>query len=204
MNISKKQAPKLIRLCCIALLIVLGLASSVQSETVSENDSARKQAEYQVKALFLYNFANFVEWPKGAFKTRDEAIKLCLFGAVPFGGFLDAVDGTLIGDRELNIARTQNIEEIRSGCHILFVGEDQQVQLPTFWDEIRFVYVLSIGEEQGFTERGGIVNIMRTTDQVQFEINISNALEKGLFISSDVLSLARAIKRNTEASDESP
>ena len=157
------------------------------------------QAEYQVKALFLYNFANFVEWPQGAFKSPQEPIRLCLFGQVPFGGFLETVDGTLIGDRELKVVLTSTIEEIRRGCHILFVGEDKKVQLPTFWNEIQYVYVLSIGEEKGFTERGGIVNIMRTTDQVQFEINISNALEKGLFISSDVLSLAREIKRNTES-----
>lgn len=157
-------------------------------------------AEYQIKALFLYNFANFVEWPKDAFSSPEESIRMCLFGDVPFGGFLDAVDGTLIGDRELTIARTDTIEEIRKGCHILFVGEDKKVQLPTFWNEFKYVYVLSIGEEQGFTERGGIVNIMRTTDQVQFEINLSNALDKGLFISSDVLSLAREIKRNTEQS----
>lgn len=158
-------------------------------------------AEYQIKALFLYNFANFVEWPEDAFSSPTQPVTMCLFGEIPFGMFLDAVEGTLIGERELKIKRTKEISQIKEGCHILFVGEDRRVMLPTFWDEIRYVYVLSIGEESNFTDRGGVVNIMRTTDQVQFEINISNALSNGLFISSDVLSLARQIKHNSESNE---
>ncbi len=179
---------KLISRVAVALVCLFGSQASL-------SDDARF-AEYQVKALFLYNFANFVEWPLDAFESGNENITMCLYGDVPFGVFLDAVDGTLIGDRELLLRRTTDIEQIKSGCHILFVGEDQKVRLPTFWNEIQFVYVLSIGEEQGFAERGGIVNIMRTTDQVQFEINITNAVDQGLFIGSDILSLAREIKRN--------
>lgn len=164
----------------------------------ASNADDAKMAEYQVKALFLYNFANFVEWPVDAFESANEDIAMCLYGDVPFGIFLDAVDGTLIGDRELNVHRTLEFEEIKKGCHILFVGRDEQKRIQTFWDQIQHIYVLSIGEAAGFAEHGGIVNIMRTTDQVQFEINISNAVDRGLFIGSDILSLARDIKRNMQ------
>ena len=181
--------------------ILLLSLSVIAGSTYAEDDAF---AEYQIKALFLYNFANFVEWPKEAFSGPREDISMCLYGNVPFGGFLDTVAGTLIGDRKLVIRRTQEISDIKEGCHILFVGEDQKVRLPTFWNEIKYIYVLSIGEEEEFTDRGGIVNIMRTTDQVQFEINISNALENGLFIGSDILSLAREIKRNADKEQGAP
>ncbi len=178
----------------IKRLILFILISICSSQHLSAEGDA--SAEYQIKALFLYNFANFVEWPYDAFENSTADIQMCLFGNVPFGAFLDAIDGTLIGLRELKINRTSNIESIRNGCHILFVGEDQKVKLPTFWNEIQYIYVLSIGEETDFTDHGGVVNIMRTTDQVLFEINISNAMANGLFISSDVLRLAREIKKN--------
>lgn len=168
------------------------------NQALSQSHSESELAEYQVKALFLYNFANFVEWPKNAFKSESSSIRLCLFGEVPFGIFLDEMDGTLIGDRKLNIKRTQTLKEIKDGCQILFIGDDKKVILPTFWNEIKYLYVLSIGEEKGFAQKGGIVNIMRTTDQVQFEVNISNAMANGLFISSDLLSLARKIRENTQ------
>ena len=156
------------------------------------------QREYQAKALFLYNFANFVVWPEEAFSHPDEPIRLCLFGDVPFGTFLDSVDGTLIGTQPLQIQRAQLIEQITDGCHILFVGDEKRASLPDFWKQIKYLYVLSVGEQNRFTERGGIINILRTTDRVQFEVNISNAIANGLFISSDLLALAREIRRNTE------
>ena len=160
--------------------------------------SADNQSDiYQIKALFLYNFANFIEWPEGAFDSHSDPIRLCLFGDIPFGEFLDEVNGTLIGDRALNVFRSGKLSEIKAGCHILFVGEDKKVELPKFWNQIKYTYVLSIGEEKGFTDLGGIVNIMRTLDQVQFDINISNAKAGGLIIGSDILGLARKIKRNT-------
>jgi hypothetical protein len=160
--------------------------------------SSDEAAEYQVKALFLYNFANFVEWPESAFESKEAPIRLCLYGSVPFGDFLDEVNGTLIGDRKLSIKRTESLDEIKNGCQILFVGNDKKVILPTFWNKIKYHFVLSIGEEEGFASNGGIINIMRTTDQVQFEVNINNAITNGIFISSDLLSLARKIQENTQ------
>lgn len=176
------------------MLMVSAFSFSNESSHVSE----KKLAEYQIKALFLYNFANFVEWPESAFLDSDSPIRLCLYGKVPFGLFLDQVDGTLIGNRALNIMRTDDLEDIRDGCQILFVGDEKKVELPSFWNEIKYYFVLSVGEEDSFADRGGVVNIMRTTDQVQFEINITNAINNGLFISSDLLSLAREIKKNTQ------
>jgi hypothetical protein len=179
-------------------LLVAALLFVISTPVHSENTANNEVAEYQVKALFLYNFANFVEWPESAFETDTAQLRLCLYGNVPFGIFLDEVDGTLIGDRELSIKRTKSLEDIRNGCQILFVGDDKKVILPTFWNEIKYLYVLSIGEEKGFASNGGVINIMRTTDQVQFEVNISNAMANGLFISSDLLSLARKIRKNSQ------
>lgn len=175
------------------LLLILFSVPAVSQEPATE----KMLAEYQVKALFLYNFANFVEWPSDAFSSPTAPIRLCLYGQIPFGLFLDEVDGTLIGDRELKVERTNDLNDIKDGCQMLFVGDENMVSLPNFWNEIQYFYVLSIGEEEGFAEKGGVVNIMRTTDQVQFEINISNAMSNGLFISSDLLSLAREIKKNS-------
>ena len=154
--------------------------------------------EYKVKALFLYNFANFVDWPKNAFSDDQSPIKMCLFGDVPFGPFLQVVNGTFIGERELAIVQAKIISDIEDGCHILFVDGEKKLLLPNFWKDVKYLYVLSIGEKKGFTDNGGIVSIMRTGDNVEFEINISNAITNGLFISSDLLKLAREIKRNTE------
>lgn len=178
-------------LAYIALLLACVLVpASLRADTAT--------ATQQIQAQFIYNFANFVEWPDDAFDHRETPIKVCLFGDVEFAPYLYTYDGALIGERELVITRAEQFKDIREGCHILYVGDDQRVQLPHFWKQIQYIYVLSIGSRDGFADNGGVVNILRTQDKLQFDVNIENALINGLFLDSDLLSLARTIKRNTE------
>lgn len=149
----------------------------------------------RVKALFLYNFANFVEWPESAFNDKKSDLLMCLFGDVSFGTMLNAVDGTLIGNHRLRIVRTKKIMDIKSGCHLLFVSQEQRVRLPHFFTQIQYMYVLSVGERKDFAEKGGVIHIVRTEDEMQFDINLTTAMANGLLVSSDLLSLARAVTR---------
>lgn len=172
------------------IFALFAMANSVQAEPLNE-------AELQVRAQFVYNFANFVDWPDEAFDSPKAPIKACLFGKVDFAPYLNSFAGTLIGTREFKVLKASQFAQIRSGCQLLYVGEDERVKLPKFWNQIHYVYVLSVGERPGFADKGGIVNIMRTQDHVQFEVNIENAINNGLFLDSDLLALARAIKRNS-------
>lgn len=177
---------------------LLGMMFSLFALAASAQDRpAVEEAELQVRAQFVYNFANFVEWPDDAFADASAPIKICLFGEVDFAPYLYTFSGTRIGDRPLSVEKADEIEQIRAGCHILYVGQDERVRLPTFWQQIQYIYVLSIGDRQGFADKGGIINILRTRDRVQFDVNIENALVNGLFLDSDLLALARVIKRNS-------
>jgi len=175
------------------LLLPILLLLSVSLCFAASSDAPQKIKEFHVKALFLYNFANFVEWPDDAFTGKSSDLKMCLYGSVPFGGFLDTVDGTRIKDRRLKIIRTSDAEDIKPGCHILFVGTDQLDLIQELFSNINHLYVLSIGHVDGFAETGGVVNILRTRDNQKFEINLSKAIENGLLIDSDLLNLARII-----------
>lgn len=170
----------------------IGVLLALPPSTVADDD-LQQVREYQVKALFLYNFANFVEWPEDAFSSPSSPLKMCLYGAVPFGEFLDMVNGATIRDRVLDVVRTTDYEKIRAGCHILFVGIDRTNELEKFFKNINHLFVLSVGNTEDFASRGGVVNIMRTSDQQSFEINLAKAIENGLLISSDLLALARII-----------
>lgn len=172
---------------------LLAIALTLSPVSSFAQDDLAKVKEYQVKALFLYNFANFVEWPDDAFPLPSSPLRMCLYGAVPFGEFLDVVNGVTIRDRVLDVIRTTDREKIHSGCHILFVGIDHHGELEQFFKNINHLFVLSVGNTANFASYGGVVNIFRTADQQQFEINLSKAIENGLLISSDLLALARII-----------
>ncbi|PAU80767.1 hypothetical protein CK501_08345 [Halovibrio salipaludis] len=180
------------RLLVIGALIMVLVSVPAQAR-IEDPDGVK---EFQVKALFLYNFANFVEWPERAFDGPEASLRMCLYGAVPFGSFLDSVNGVRVRDRTLDVIRTTDRSDIEQGCHILFVGIDQLDKLEEFFSDINHMYVLSVGNTEGFARRGGVINIYRTRDERKFEINLSQAIENGLLISSDLLSLARIINKD--------
>lgn len=150
----------------------------------------------EIKALFIYNFANFVEWPNSAFANQSAPLEVCLYGQVGFENLLQQFSGTLIGYHQLKITQSNELADIKNGCHILFVAQDRLAQLPDFFNKIQYQYVLSVGEQNAFAHNGGIINMFRTEDQMSFDINLDAATSNGLAISSDLLALARKINNN--------
>ena len=58
--------------------------------------------EYQLKAVFLFNFAKFVEWPPRAFGDARDPFTICVWGDNPFGSSLDAiVHGKTVANRPI-------------------------------------------------------------------------------------------------------
>ena len=186
-------------MCCFCFfstaIVSTVIVSIVIVSIVMASTAMASTEDERLKALFLYNFANFVDWPDSAFQANDSDLRLCLFGDIAFGSMLDAVDGTLIGSHRLSLKRTKKLKEIETGCHMLFVSHEQRIRLPHFFTQIQYMYVLSVGDRKGFAVKGGVINIVRTEDQMQFDINLSTAMANGLTVSSDLLSLAREVKR---------
>ncbi len=177
------------KLSCISVSLIFSVLLSAQCIANAEN---------QVRAQFIYNFANYVEWPESAFKKAGDPLTVCLLGRLGFASYLQAFDGAFVGENPLKIVVSEKLNDVRSGCHILYVSKQAEVELPDIWNQIEYMYVLSVGNRSEFTDNGGIINIFRTSDRVQFDVNIDNALLNGLFLDSDLLSLARTIKRHTQ------
>lgn len=149
---------------------------------------------YEMQALFLYNFANFVEWPDSAFPSAASPVRMCLFGGIPLDTFVKVFDGTRIKNRELVIVQVQTLEALSKSCQILFVGFDKKDYVSQLLKDGNHTFVLSVSGIENFAEQGGVINITRTADQMQIVVNLESALKNGLYISSDLLSIARVLQ----------
>ena len=86
-------------------------------------------SEYQVKAVFLFNFAQFVDWPAEAFTSPDAPFVIGILGQDPFGSQLDdVVRGETVNNRTLVVERYRSVAEIRD-CNILFIGGNESGHL---------------------------------------------------------------------------
>jgi hypothetical protein len=161
-------------------LLVPGLPAGAQREA-SESD---------VKAAFLYNFTKFVDWPPAAFASGDSPFRLCVFGQDPFGrGLDDLVRGETVNSRRLVVERPDRIQDLRS-CHLLFVSRSERARTEEILDSLRGTSVLTVGESDGFLDKGGLINFVRSGTKIRFEIRERPATPEAPKISSKLMRLA--------------
>src|SRR5688572_27895567 len=77
---------------------------------LASTQAAAPAREYRVKAVFLFNFSRFVEWPESAFSAPGAPFVVGVFGHDPFGGELEAVmRGETVGGRALEVRRVASL-----------------------------------------------------------------------------------------------
>ena len=152
--------------------------------------AASVAGEYQVKAAFLYNFAKFVDWPGDG---GQGMFVLCVLGADPFGGAIDAVAGKPVGGRTIQVRRLASADGA-GACQMLFISSSEADGLGKDLGAVRGKPVLTVGDTPGFAERGVVINLYVEQSKVRFEINIDAAKRAQLNISSQLLRLARITK----------
>lgn len=151
--------------------------------------------EYQVKAAYLYNFGKFVEWPSSATGRADRPFAICVLGDDPFGNALDsAVAGATIRGNNVVAKRISNADQI-DGCRIVFISTSEIDRLPEVLAGLDKSSVLTVSDIPQFSQRGGMIQFVFDRNRVRFEINVTNAEDAGLSLSSELLKVAMRVMR---------
>ena len=149
--------------------------------------------EAQLKAVFLFNFAQFVEWPETAFPDERAPLVIGVLGDDPFGAYLDElVKNEQVGERPLVVRRYRRPQEA-GGCHILFVGRNQAVHFDRLGAELPDRTVLTVGDTDTFNRLGGMVRFVNEGGKIRLRINVEAAKAAGLTISSKLLRWATIV-----------
>ena len=181
------------RRAATVLAVAVSLAGFTPGRSAPQPPGDEAPLEYRVKAAFIYNFARFVEWPDTGPTESTPPFVIGILGADPFGTTLDE----LIADKGVNgrslIVKRFEDERALEPCSILFVGARAARRLPQILERIGGQPVLTVGQSDRFTERGGIIRFFDEDNHVRFEINVDAAQRAGLLISSKLLALARVV-----------
>jgi hypothetical protein len=150
-------------------------------------------SEYQVKAVFLFNFSQFVSWPAGAFGRGDSPIVIAVLGRDPFGADLDAVvSGEHVGERALVVRRYQDVSEIKD-CHILFIDRSEAPRLREIVQALRGRSILTVSDIDDGTRSGVMIDLVKDSGRIRLKINVAAAREGGLTLSSKLLRPAEIV-----------
>ncbi|MDQ2657859.1 MAG: YfiR family protein [Bacteroidota bacterium] len=146
--------------------------------------------EAQVKAVFLFNFAQFAEWPAETFPNPTAPIIIGILGEDPFGPFLEKiVSNEHIGEHPIEIRRFASAEEARS-CHILFIDKNKSRDIDQILEQLKGRNILTVSDMKDFASRGGMIGLFIEDNKTKFEINLKEYKDSNVVISSRVLRLA--------------
>ena len=195
---NRSEQNNIVSLCRCAsrkVLLVgrLWITAALLTALVEAPIPAADSAEYKFKAVYLYNFAQFVEWPPQAFSNPSAPIIIGILGKDPFGSILDqTVQGEFVHGRPLRVQRFSRIEDV-GNCHLLFISDDERDHFIAILSRVGGSPILTVGETERFAERGGIINFINREGRLHFEMNKTAAQKAGLNISSKLLKLAKIV-----------
>jgi len=150
--------------------------------------------EYQIKAVFLFNFAQFIDWPARAFPDATTPLVIGILGEDPFGAYLDeTVRNEKVNNRPLVIQRYRRVDEIKI-CHILFISRSEQNQLEQILAELKGRNTLTVGDYEGFALHGGMIRFITEKNRIRLRINLEAAKAANLTISSKLLRPAEIVE----------
>lgn len=148
-----------------------------------------------MQALFLYNFAKFVEWPEKVFSYPQAPITLCIYGEKPSEIRLaaSAIEGKLAQGREIKLRHTVTLAEL-GGCQIVFIPSAEKRWLSEALRLAHAAHALTVSDLDDFIESGGAIGLLTVGQQIRFEFNLDATQSAQLKVSAQLLKLAKTVK----------
>jgi hypothetical protein len=149
-------------------------------------------SEDEVKAVFLYHFSTYVQWP--AATELDDTIVIAVLGA---NGIVEQLEGHLPGKtvngRRVAVRRIENIDELTNEA-VLFIGREENSRLAELLNDIRSRSILTITDAPNGLDLGATINFRLIDQRVRFEISLNAARQAGLNLSSRLLAAAQRVE----------
>jgi YfiR/HmsC-like len=173
--------------------VCLVLSAWLLSGGLGLSAQAAPLREYQLKAVFLFHFAQFVEWPPQAFPDAQAPLVIGVLGMDPFGVYLDeTVRGETVNNRPLAVQRYGRVEDIHT-CHVLFISQSETDRLEQILASLSGRSILTVADTEGFALRGVMIRLITVENKIRLRINLEAAQAANLRLSSKLLRPAEIV-----------
>lgn len=162
---------------------------------------------YQHKALYLFNFAKYTEWPREAFASDDAPFIIGIIGTDPFGKDIEIIKGKTIKGRKLDVRIFETAQKFKEAqetvrCQMVFISSSESNRLDEVMAVIGNSSILTIAEMDQFikqSKQSGMIKLVGEQKNsgamtVGFEINIGATERASLKLDTQLLKLAKPVK----------
>ena len=166
----------------LGLLLLSAAICRAQDTEVSES---------KLKALYIFNFPKFIEWPTESLPDDKSPFIIGVIGENPIANDLESVvQGKTVNRHPIEIRKGIRSAADATNCHILFISAKEKDRVPELIKQLNNASVLTVGENERFVEDGGMIKLFMEANKVRFQIKDETAKKAKIKISSKLLILA--------------
>jgi hypothetical protein len=153
----------------------------------------RAQSEDALKSQFILNFARFTTWPSAAFASPSAPLVVGFVGAPELADTFDKLaTGKNINGRELKSKKFDSASSLDESCQMVVAAPGSVGRAVAA--KVKGKHVLLIGQDSGFLEAGGIINLIVEAGKISFELNLGPAKAASLELDPKLKTLAKSVK----------
>ena len=145
-------------------------------------------SEERLKLAYLYNFAQFIDWPADRLPP-GATLRLCVLGPERFGADLDALAQRQVRSHPLAISRPTSAAELQA-CHIVYA---ERLELPGQArpkEGSKGQASLWVSSQPGALRQGAVIQFVMLNTRLRWHLDQDNARRAGLNVSAKLLELS--------------
>jgi hypothetical protein len=160
------------RLLLIMLIALYGMVAFSQEE--------------RFKALFMYNFTKYIEWPS---EKQSGAFVIGVFGSSPIQNELQLIaEKKKVGSQDIVVKQVSTPAEIKA-CNFVYIPENRSVKAQEILNSCGGSGIVIITDKPGLAKTVAGINYIQVNGKQSFEINKKNIEKQGVKVNSMLLSL---------------
>ncbi len=149
--------------------------------------------EYRLKAAFIYNFTQYVEWPAAAFSSPTAALAVCVLGTNPFGDQLRALESRSYRNRPITVSYPKSVVDVK-GCHVVYTDDIRNITaLRDLTKILADTSVLTVSSAEGANDAGIGIGFVVQGSKLRWTLNLASTRRAQLKVSSKLIEIAMSV-----------
>jgi hypothetical protein len=141
---------------------------------------------HKIKSSYIYNFLKYVHWDQ----DPGPRIDLVVVSNINLYKVLKKVEKKKIWNKNLSVRHIEDPSEWLAGDDVIIFSDQASA-----WGEVlKQKGVLSIGDAEGFIEKGGMIQFYGKDGRIHFYLSRYNGRQQGIKFGSKLLKLADVIR----------
>ena len=146
--------------------------------------------EFDLKAVYLYNFLRFTNWPEQPDNSDNDTLSIGVVGNSPILAPLQVIAKKSKGKIRVGTVSSTSSKSDFKPYNLLFISQNEKKHLGKLLTILSPLQILTVSDIDTFCEAGGMIRLVNVDNRIRWEINLSQLKRSGISVKAQILKSA--------------